>query len=97
MIDTRLTWFLDIIRAHAPPPHPSPPPSIHAGGRRGRSSEGRAVMCRRCGNLAIVPVMGRSIVFCSCGAPIINDLLMSLLAEGGGAGGGECFTMEDAG
>jgi ribosomal protein S27E len=46
---------------------------------------GRTVICRNCGNAALVPALSRSIVMCPCGSPLVpmNDILLRFLAEGG--------------
>jgi hypothetical protein len=52
-----------------------------------RNATQQAVMCRRCRRVAFVPLMGdrETIVMCRCGGPAlpINEIMMSLLAEGG--------------
>jgi hypothetical protein len=53
----------------------------------GANPQQRAVLCRRCRRLSLVPA-SRSpdeVAICRCGAPALplNDMVMSLLAEGG--------------
>jgi hypothetical protein len=57
------------------------------GGGNGNPPTGRAVLCRRCRRLSVVPASRNpdEVAICRCGAPALplNDMVMSLLAEGG--------------
>lgn len=50
-----------------------------------RSVMERPVICRRCRTVTMAQSDGTNVTMCGCGAPIlpINDMLMSLIAEGG--------------
>ncbi len=66
------------------------------GGGGGGTPPGRAVLCRRCRRLSVVPATHDpgEVTICRCGALALplNDMVMSLLAEGG-ACGRACFAL----